>query len=159
MDILSLSTLKIDLNGDYNLFSPNLVYYRENLIEYTVEKSEEMRLDLVMLSVYNNDYTTLENMDIVLMLNNIDNPLNISEGDVLYLPQISQFNNYRYSKDEEKDSRDLRNSLAYPSKSSKIDKNRGKFVDNNYLLPPVVLEEPKKHVRVNGDKLIIGGLN
>ena len=60
---------------------------------------------------------------------------------------------------EEKSQETVRKALAVPNKTTKKDGNRRKFIENGYSLPPVVLDESKPPVRVEDDKIVIGGLN
>jgi hypothetical protein len=53
----------------------------------------------------------------------------------------------------------IRRALSVPNKTTKIDKNRKKFTDDGFLLPPVVLDETKPPVRLENGNIVIGGLN
>ena len=53
---------------------------------------------------------------------------------------------------------DIKKQLSVPNKTTRIDKNRQNFVDNNYSLPPVVSSNNKPPVSVTSDKIIVGGL-
>jgi len=119
-----------------------------------------MRMDLVMLSMYDNDMSAIGHMDVILYINDIDNPINIVEGMVLiYPPDIGQLDTYRVTLSETSDTgRNVRRQLAVPNKSSKKDPARKKFIENDYLLPPVVLESARKPVRLENGKIIIGGI-
>jgi hypothetical protein len=160
MTILSLSSLKYNTDKKtFNFYYPVLIYIRENLGKYTVERGEQMRLDLVMMSIYN-DSESLENMDVILFINNIDNPLNINVGDVISYPPLESLQNYRYSFESDLSSgKNIRQSLATPNKSNKVDQNRKKFIDNGFSLPPVVLETSRPPVRLENGKILMGGLN
>ena len=89
VDIKSLSELKYNkVSRRFNLYTPQFVYTQGNLNTYTVQTGEEMRIDLVMMSIYNDPYV-LKDTDIILFLNDIDNPLNINVGDVIRYPVVS----------------------------------------------------------------------
>lgn len=162
MDIYSLSQLNYNNTTKlFNIYYPQFFYTnKENLNKYIVQKGEEMRIDLVLLSMYNEDPLVLVNIDVILFINGIDNPLNIFEGDVLYYPSQSALDTYRYVFTEsDKAGQNIRKSLSAPNKTTIKDDNRKKFIDNGFVLPPVVLDETKSPVRIEGDKIVIGGLN
>ena len=126
--------------------------------KYEVQKGEDMRLDLVMMSIYNDAYL-LENMDVILYINGIDNPLNIREGMILYYPDNMSFDNFRYL--DVRDpiaSKSIKESLGVVNKTTRKDENRKKFLDADYSLPPTVLRESKPPVRVADGNIIVGGL-
>lgn len=162
MDIYSLSQLPYNsITNTFNIYNPQFVSTSNNsLLLYVVQFGEDMRIDLVMLSMYDNDKSVLESIDVILFINGIDNPLNIMEGDTLYYPPQEALDSYRYYTNENiGNAKNVRNTLAVPNKTTKVDSSRKKFVDNGYSLPPVVLDEAKQPVRIEGDKIVIGGLN
>jgi hypothetical protein len=162
MDIYSLSQLNYnETTRLFNIYYPQFFYTKkESLNTYIVQKGEEMRIDLVMMSMYNDDTLVLPNIDVILFINGIDNPLNIFEGDILYYPKQSALENYRYVFSQgTQPGRNIRKALSVPNKTTKVDSNRKKFIDNGFVLPPVVLDETKSPVRVEGGKIVIGGLN
>lgn len=164
MNIISLESLKYNTYTKlYNFSYPVLAYVDNNLeqslAKYVVQQGEEMRIDLVMMSIYD-DVSILKSLDVLLFINNIDNPLNIMVGDIIYYPPIDVLDSYRYSfEPSSRTGENVRKALAVPNKTTKKDGNRRKFVENGYSLPPVVLDESKPPVRVEGDKIVIGGLN
>jgi len=162
MDIVSLSQLNYnDRTRLFNIYYPQFFYTRnESLNTYIVQRDEEMRIDLVMLSMYNDDALVLPNIDVILFINGIDNPLNIFEGDLLYYPQQSSLETYRFVFEQGSNAgQNIRKALSVPNKTTKVDGNRKKFIDNGFVLPPVVLDESKSPVRVEDGKIVIGGLN
>lgn len=164
MNIMSLESLKYNTYTKlYNFYYPVLAYVDTNIDKslgmYVVQQGEEMRIDLVMMSIYD-DVSVLKNIDVLLFINNIDNPLNIMEGDVIYYTPIEVLDSYRYSfEPNSRAGENVRRALAVPNKTTKKDSNRRKFIENGYSLPPVVLDESKPPVRVEDDKIVIGGLN
>jgi hypothetical protein len=161
MDIKSLSNLKFNIaEKRYNLFYPRLAHFgNEGLYVYKVQEGEEMRIDLIMMSIYS-DNMTLEDIDIILFINNIDNPLNIKAGDLIYYPPLESFETYRIEfNDKDKTGEDVRKALSIPNKTTKVDNNRKKFIEDGYSLPPVVLDKPKPPVKLEDSKIVIGGLN
>ena len=164
MNITSLESLKYNIyTRVYNFYYPVLAYLNNridrDLSTYVVQRGEEMRIDLVMMSIYDDDYS-LKNIDVMLFINNIDNPLNIVAGDVIYYPPLEYLDSYRFSfEPTSRVGENIRKALAVPNKTNVKDSNRRKFIENGYSLPPVVLDESKPPVRVEGDKIVIGGLN
>ena len=67
MDIKSFTKLSRPIIGIYDLFIPSIIrtYSNSELNIYVVKKQEDMRIDLVMLSMYIQDVYTLDNIDII----------------------------------------------------------------------------------------------
>lgn len=160
MDIVSLSNLKFNqTTRRFNLFYPQLIFSESGLSKYTVQDGEEMRIDLVMMSIYDN-VLSLKDTDIILFLNGIDNPLNINVGDEILYPPLDYMDNFRYYfENTQRAGENVIKQLAVPNKTSRPDPARKKFTENGYSLPPVVLDESKPPVRLEGNKIVIGGLN
>lgn len=157
MNIKSLSELKYNIDNKlYNLYNPDLYFLQINLYTYTVQKEEEMRIDLVMMSIYD-DKWTLEDIDVILFINGIDNCLNINVGDIIYYPEKTKLSSFRYY--IESNDTDITKKLASPNKTTVKDPNRKKFIESGYSLPPVVLKTPKEPVRIEGENIVIGGIN
>lgn len=162
MDIETLNFYKYDRNKSiYNLFTPQLGYKKDDqLATYTVQRGEEMRIDLVGLSMYNNNESILDKLDIIMFINSIDNPVNIVEGlELLYPLDIGSLDGYRITVTDKIESNIVTSQLGVPNKTTRVDSNRKKFIENGYALPPTVLKEAKPSVSLNGNKIIIGGLN
>jgi hypothetical protein len=168
MDIYSLNNqVKFDTNQNlYNLFQPTFIYNTSvPLQSYEVTRDDEMRIDLIFLNMYQYDITMLENyvedIDIILFINNIDNPLNIKTGTILNYPNPDDFVRFRFSDNLESLSTDVTRQLAtpnLPSKVTKPDPNRQAYLENDYSLPPVVLDVPREPVRIQDGRFSIGGL-
>lgn len=164
MDIKSLSDaiLTIDKNGvkNYNLFSPSFVWASNNPFStYIVSPEEEGRIDLIMQAMYGPDIDYFSGLDVILYLNNIDNPLNILAGSEIIYINGDLLDNYRYTEigGGVKDT-DVKQKLAVPNKTTRTDNNRQKFIENDYSLPPVVSSDNTPPVKVTSDKIIVGGL-
>ena len=173
MDIVSLSEyLTYDRNQKQegsslvNLFKPVLINpsIDGELGTYIVGRDDEMRIDLIFKNIYELEYNEvgiyLGNIDVLLTLNNIDNPLNIKEGTIIKYPQLGQFELFRIMVDDNqsKIKSSVGQKLAVPNKTTRKDKTRGSYLENDYSLPPVVLEAPKEPVRIEDDNFSIGGL-
>jgi hypothetical protein len=143
------------------LEEPSFRYSPSDFKVYTVQKGEDMRIDLVMQSIYDDPYS-FEHIDVILHINDIDNPLNIREGqEILYL-DINSLDSYRYyptESDRTKYNKSVQKALAVPSKSTRKDDNRKKFIEGNYSLPPTVLKESRPPVRIDSNNIIVGGIN
>jgi hypothetical protein len=152
MKIYDLETLgKVD--GLYDLtqitfelkLDGSIVY-----LPYTVQRGEEMRIDLVCESIYGNtDY-----IDILCDVNSIDNPLNIKEGTTILFPANSDnIDLLRFSAGNKSD---VVTTLSNPNKSTRKDSNRKKYIDNNSSLPPTVLNESTNQFGINGSDIVLG---
>jgi hypothetical protein len=137
----------------YDLFSPNFIYRRDIVLyPYVVQVGEEMRIDLVMQSIN----IQMKDLDVIIFINNIDNPLNIRQGTIILHPSSSDISKYRIVPI---DKPGLQESLSpRPNKTTRKDPNRQKYVQENNSLPPVVNDSPKKAISVEGRKIRIGGI-
>lgn len=135
-----------------------------NYSEYTVQQEDEMRIDLVFQKMYDlNPWEVgpyLENIDIILTINNIDNPLNIRQGMVLKYPDLGTFDGFRIEKDEESKikKKSILQKLGKPNKQTRVDPRRKGYLDANNSLPPTVNKKPKAPVTLNRKSFLIGGL-
>jgi len=118
-------------------------------VEYKVQKGEEMRIDLVCESIYG----TTDYIDIILNVNKISNPLNIKEGVTIIYPLQEFLDDFRI---QDVDSAIVQTQLANPNKATKVDPGRKKYVEENYSLPPTVLNRPTEQVTVQGDDIKVG---
>lgn len=171
MDINSLSNdIKKDtsINGSlYDLFTITFLYdTRIVLSDYTVTSYDEMRIDLVLSNMYNFDFVNLDlhlgDIDVILFINNIDNPLNIKEGMVLKHPtSYSDIDKFRYVLPSDMNNTSVTQQLATPNtpnKKTRVDKTRQSYIENDYSLSPVVLDTPREPVRITNGRFSIGGL-
>jgi len=170
MDIVSFYTENIKkIDSVFDLTIPSFVYVDIDITDgfnntvtfntITVEEKHEMRIDLLFMDMYDIDpYLSdvyLGNIDIILALNNIDNPLNIKKGMEIKFPSLEQLDNLRIRPEndsfDKKNNRSVRDRLVVPNKSTRKDSSREKFKESGYSLPPVVLRKPKKPVSITGD--------
>ncbi len=122
-----------------------------------------MRPDLLIRDMYdlspNEVGLYLGNIDIILFINNIDNPLNIKKGMILSYPSsLEDFDKYRFVEDPDVPKTSAKDRLVVPNKSTKKDKSREKFKENNFSLPPTILDKPRPPVRIENGRFSIGGL-
>ena len=165
MDIVSINETRYIANSvdgwdRWDIFAPSFTNITDlnTLNVYQVQKGEEMRIDLVMLSIYDDAYS-LKDLDVILYINNIDNPLNIREGMLLYYPEIGTFTNFRYYDNGANSvSKSIKSTLGVLNKTTRKDENRKKFLDANYSLPPTVMKESKPAVTISNGNIFVGGL-
>ena len=144
----------------YTIEAPAFIYDKNvTLNQYTVQKGEEMRLDLVIKSIYDDDYYYMA-ADVLLYINGIDNPLNIKEGQVILYPSFDDSDAFRYSNLAAKSDtgRGVQQTMAVPNKTTRVDSNRSKFLSENYSLPPVLLKKSDPPVKLSDTKFIVGGI-
>lgn len=166
MDIKSINEYtKFDTEIDlYDLSTPSFIYRSDiSLNTYTVKREEEMRIDLIFKNMYglepNEVGIYLENIDVILYINNIDNPLNIKSGISILYPAMEDLTKFRYDLNQLEESKySKKEKIIFPNKSTKKDKNRESFKANKYSLPPVVLDEPRPPVRIKDGRFSVGGL-
>lgn len=152
MDFFDTKTLKKDKNQDglFNFFQPTfkmLTDVDQQLI--VVDKDSAMRIDLVC----NELYKRVDLIDFLCSFNDIDNPLNVMEGDILFYTSFATIDTFRIKKSETDETRTL---LLNPNKASQVDSNRQKYVEDKYSLPPTVMPVPKPHIKIERDNFIIG---
>ena len=134
-----------------------------------VQQEDEMRIDLIFQKMYDlQSYEVgpyLENIDVILTINNIDNPLNISAGMVIKYPELGSFDLFRIENDEESSQKkkSIMEKLGKPNKKTKVDPKRKGYLNAGNALPPTVNSKPKAPVTLsnkggNNGSFLIGGL-
>jgi hypothetical protein len=152
MKLYDIEKLTRDPNQDdlYNLFNKTYIDYPvAQSTNYVVDQDEEMRMDLISFKIYG----SVNYVDFLCNFNQIDNPLNIMQGDIIKyveLTEIVLFNNVDTNVEE------VRKGLLNSNKSTRKDPNRKQFVEQGYSLPPNFLETPQAPVRIDGNVLVIG---
>ena len=146
------------VNNKWDLNVPSFKMIQPSLASYTVQRGEDMRIDLIMKSIYNDIYN-FKDIDVLLYINNIDNPLNVREGMILYYPELTEFDGYRfYEEVSSAVNKSVKQSLGVLNKTTRVDEKRKKFLDSDYSLPPVVLPESRPSVTMDEFKIKVGGL-
>ena len=152
MKLYDLDKLTRDTKQDnlYNIFDPTFKMNRGyKLTQYVVSPEQEMRIDLISNSIYgNSDYC-----DFILDINDIDNPLNIMDGDILIYTEFASIDEYRI---KTVDNNNARARLLNANKTSRKDNARKQYVEDNYSLPPTFLETPAASVRIESNQIVIG---
>lgn len=165
MDIKSLINATKDSTTDlFDLIKPSFIYTTNiPLSSIIVESYHEMRMDLLFMDMYkleaNEVGLYLENIDVILYINNIDNFLNIKEGmEISYPSSIGDLDSFRLSEDEfEVKYKDVEK-IVVPSKSTRKDASRVRFLNGESPLSPVLSSRPRNPVQIQNGKFNIGGL-
>ena len=152
MELFDIKTLVIDdaQGGLYDLFAETFYLRELATIPHLVTKEQEMRIDLISDDIY----MTTEYCDFLLNINDIDNPLNVMSGDILYYVDVAFIDTYRVTTKEAA----TRNILLSPNKTTKKDSNRQDYIENNYQLPPTFLDTPQSPISRSGTNTIISPL-
>jgi hypothetical protein len=129
------------------------------LEQYVVQKGEDMRIDLVVQSIYGEETISYGDVDVILYINGIDNPINIREGMVLLYPPEADLLAFRYEVEEaSKTSKSVKERLGVLNQTTRKDEKRKKFLEADYSLPPVVLKESRPGVIITPTEILIGGV-
>jgi hypothetical protein len=150
MDLYDITILQRDPNQGnlYDLIETTFVLKSVAPLQIIVLPEQEMRLDLVSHSIYGNtDY-----LDLLMNLNNIDNPLNIMAGDTILYISLNLTDYYRQSPNKNSQQRNI---LLNVNKSTKTDYNRQDYLNNNYQLPPTFLKTPASPIVVSNGNITI----
>lgn len=151
MKIYDIDTLLKNEDGYYDLTQSTFQLKLDGSVvylPYTVQKGEDMRIDLICESIYGD----IDYIDILCNVNNIDNPLNIKEGTVLLYP-LNKIDTLRYSNIDKKEVVKI---LSNSNKSTRSDNNRSKYIENNLSLPPTILEDKINQFNINSNDIILG---
>jgi phage pi2 protein 07 len=155
MNVRDINILKRSERNE-NLYDLTKLTYRTtfeevNFSAYKVQKGEEMRIDLVCQSIYGN----VNNIDVILNFNNISNPLNIKEGTILYYPDQESLDKFNIN---ETTVENVQQKISTAGKATAVDPDRKAYVEQNYSLPPTVLDRPTEQVTLTGDTIQVQGL-
>jgi len=132
--------------------------------EYVVPMEEEMRIDLILKSIYELDYISIEDyygeIDVLLTINNIDNPLNIKRGQIIKYPSIIDLASYRITEEEDlsAESNKALRAISVPSKKTRVDNSRSNYNKTGLALPPIAKSNPKDAVVIKNGNFNIGGI-
>ena len=151
MELYDINKLvKNDGSGDfYDLFE---IFFQKdestNFKLYTVQRGEEMRMDLVSNSIYNDT----QYVDFLCNLNEITNPLNIKLGDTMLYVDRDFIERFRVKPKTQT----AQQVIAKSNRGTLQDKSRQDYVENNFSLPPNVLERPSEQVLIKGSVIKLG---
>lgn len=148
MNLHDISSLKRDTKQDnlYNLFEPTFNLKSVTKLQRIVTKENEMRIDLISDDIYKN----INYADFLLDLNDIDNPLNIMAGDIIYYVSVEELDLLKIVPTSE----DKRKSLLNSNKSNR-DPNRQQYLEDNYQLSPTLLDNIGSPVTTSGSRITI----
>jgi hypothetical protein len=153
MVLYNLDILERDSNQDglYDLFTSTFKSSKSvELSTYNVSSEQSMRMDIISKEVYK----STEYLDLIMDLNEIDNPLNIMMGDELRNPPFENIQFYRLKNTNFEINK---NQLIDVEKQTNVDPNRKKYVEQNYKVTPTTNESPQDPVSVYGRNIRIGG--
>ena len=151
MELYDINKLvKNDGSGDfYDLFE---IFFQKdestNFKLYTVQRGEEMRMDLVSQSIYND----IQYVDFLCNLNKISNPLNIKFGDIMLYVDEEFIERFRVKPKTQ----NVQQVIAKSNRGTQQDKSRQDYIENNFSLPPNVLERPAEQVLIKGSVIKLG---
>ena len=151
MELYDINKLvKNDGSGDfYDLFE---IFFQKdestNFKLYTVQRGEEMRMDLVSQSIYND----IQYVDFLCNLNKISNPLNIKFGDIMLYVDEEFIERFRVKPKTQ----NVQQVIAKSNRGTQQDKTRQDYIENNFSLPPNVLERPAEQVLIKGSVIKLG---
>lgn len=152
MKLHDLEVLKKDADGFYDFFENTFDYTKQNTYQrFTVTKENEMRIDLIS----NQLYGTTDYIDVILNINNIDNPLNIKEGTVLIYPR-DNVTVYRINPPDPADDVISNLDSGILDKSTRIDPNRESYIRNGSSLPPTILDRKTNQIDISGSRIVFG---
>ena len=134
----------------YDLTIPTYVNSNTSLTGiYSCNDYDNMRFD----TISNNIFSDPDLLDVLMFINDYDNPLNIMSSDNILYCDPSSINLFKNNSDV---SNDLRDSLIQHNKSNISDPNRINYINNDYSLPPTINSTPTSGVNISGNNIIIG---
>jgi hypothetical protein len=158
MDISSIVKLVKDINQDllYDFFVIDYDFSSSiTLYPFTVRMEHEMRIGLILNEIYGGNYDNY--IDVFCELNDIDNPLNVMEGDILYYCDLDAIGTFKKPDEEVKSaSNNVSNTkLINPNKVKKLDNKRQDYINNNFTLNPNY-NNGSPNIKVEKNKITIG---
>ena len=105
-------------------------------------------MDLVSQSIYNDT----KYVDFLCNLNRILNPLNIQIGASLIYVDLTALEAFRIKPTTQT----AQEAIARSNRGTQQDKSRQDYVENNFSLPPNVLERPAEQVLIKGSVIRLG---
>lgn len=148
----------------YDLFRPavSIIEQMPVMDTFEVTEYEEGRIDLVIEGMYGDLNLGYADLDIILYINGIDNPLSIMKGDILLYPPLEAMGDMRWIAKDEKFEKAKRNRtlgvpVGQPNKTTRKDKNRIDYLDK-VAFPPTINEVPRPGVIIENGQIKIGGV-
>jgi len=156
IDIYSLRNLSTDPNQEnfYDLFVQSYGILSQNIQPqlYLVDRSREMRLDLVCIDLYGD----IANLQMLMKINNIDNPFGVKEGDLILWVLPQQLSNME--KIDPKIIQDNRDALIAAFKVSATDPARAAYLGSRGIdiLPATIVATDAPKIQIDNSKIIVG---
>lgn len=154
-NISTLENLSKNLENFYDLFVQHYGTLNENIYIniYIVDRTREMRLDLVCSDVYG----SIQNLQMLMQINNIENAFGIKEGDIIIWVDPKDLSKMNVI--DPKILTDNRDSLITAFKASLTDPLRSQYLDNrgNDNLPPTILDQNAPKIYIQNNQIVIGG--
>jgi len=151
-----LDDLERDRNqsGLYDLFTTTFVDNKKILVYgYKVQRGEEMRIDNICQRLYNN----IEHLSFLLQINNIQNPLTIKAGDLLFYVREDDIPAFKADPEDASKFRDRVINKAVSDKKQQIDETRKDYVNTRKAvdaLPPNIKQTADSPVQVSTDGVL-----
>lgn len=119
-----------------------------NVFLYVTEDEDSMRLDIICNKIYGNT----DNIDFLMFLNDIVNPLTIVSGQSIYYATADTIANYQVEPDV---LTNVKNQLINISKAKRVDKNRSDYQQTNNL-PPTISTGNTTPIQFENNQVIVG---
>jgi hypothetical protein len=155
-NIRSLENLSRDTNQSnyYDLFVQHYSALGDDvqLRIYVVDRSREMRLDLVCTDLYGD----ITNLQLLMFINNIDNPFGVQESDIIFWVDGKDIS--KVTTIDPKILDDGRDNLINAFKASLSDPSRNAYLQGRGAdqLPPNVLPSNAPKIQIDNNAIIVG---
>lgn len=156
-NVSTLVNLTRDPNQDnfYDLFVQNYTIPNSTvtLNPYLVDRTRNMRLDLVCVDLYGD----VSNLQLMMKLNNIENPFGIQEGDLLLWVDVKSISTVQTI--DPKIVQNASNNLIAAFKASYTDPARAAYLNNRGKdnLPPNILPDSANKIQISNNQIVVGG--
>jgi hypothetical protein len=141
LEVLQKTDEQFDLDQKTYNYSINAPFF-----QYIVDRSEEMRIDLICNSIYGNT----NEIGFLMYFNNIDNPLNIKSGDIIRYVEFDLLGNFKISSDDRKRIEFLQNL----NRDTRMDTNRIDYQKKS--ANPTFNTSPIEQVVDRGNIIVVG---
>ena len=150
MKLHDLEILRRDERQDnlYDLTDITFKNFQTQFLEYIVLPEEDMRIDLIAISIYQ----SMEYADLIMSVNELVNPLSIRAGDVLVYPDETVVDYFRVVPPTPPN---FGQSPINPTRTNIKDPKRLEFIENNYQLPATMLPFEQSPIKINRDNITI----
>lgn len=158
MKLYTIDNKKIS-DDKLTMASPSFLFLEigESSIQsmHVVEADETCRIDLVSLS----EYGTHDHIDAILKFNGISNPFSITEGDILFIPNIDiSKKKWKLNLNDIKAKNPIREQFINTKRLPVKDANRIEYLAKKYnkeILPPNILQSGQTNITVGNGEITI----